>query len=224
MLLSWKGEEKMTYIYDVLLNFNDDNRMIDFYEWKEEDSLEHIKKIPLFRISSKQMNEMTENKIRVSNELLEKIKGTTISYKNKKSIQYGALFSDLNKVIALEFDNKGNIISRSGLLLDEEEDIIEECDEFSEEKITYEIKEKYQIDYFLTREEHFKKNYLLKELKRLKEAQDIDKFNYLYEEVFFKDKLSFSERYQKMKEDIEKNYTSKYNELYEIVRLTYIKK
>ena len=45
-----------------------------------------------------------------------------------------------------------------------------------------------------------------------------------YEEVFSKDKLSFFERYQKIIEDIEKNYTSKYNELYEIVRLTYIKK
>lgn len=214
----------MTYIYDVLLNFNDDNRLIEFYEWKEGDCFEHIKKIPLFRISSVQMKDMNEKKIKINQELLDKIKGGTISYKNKKEIKYGALFSDLNRVIALEFDNKGNVICRSSLLLDEEEDIIDECCDLTAEKINYEIKETYQLDYFLTREEHFKKNYLLKEIKNLTEENNMDKFNYLYEEIFSRDNLSTEQRKNRIVSDITENYDEKYNELYEIVRLTYTKK
>jgi len=214
----------MTYIYDLLLNFNDDDRFIEFYEWRQDDYFEHIKRIPLIRINSKQMQEITNNKVRIDTMLLNQLKGLTISYKNKKDIKYGALFSDLSKVIALEFDNKGNLISRSALLLDEEEDILEECEDLEEETISYTIIETYNYDYFLTREEHFKKNYLLKELKSLKNDKILDKFNYLYEEVFSKDTLTFEERYKKIIEDITTSYNEKYNHLYEIVRLTYTQK
>ena len=40
----------MIYIYDLLLNFIDGDRLIEFYEWDSKDGLEHIKKIPLFKI------------------------------------------------------------------------------------------------------------------------------------------------------------------------------
>lgn len=214
----------MTYIYDVLLNFNDDNRILEFYEWKESDLLEHIKRILLFRISSKQMEELNDYKIKLDQEFLSKIKGTTISYKNKKDIKYGALFSDLNKVIALEFNKDGMVISRSGLLLDEEEDIMDECNSLQVEKINYEKLEKYKKENFLTRDELLKKRYLLKELNNLYEEKNKDKIIYLYEELFSKDNLSIEEKIARMKTEIEENYSVKHNELYEIIRLTYTQK
>ena len=36
----------MTYIYDLLLNFTDDERILEFFEWNEKDEIINIKKIP----------------------------------------------------------------------------------------------------------------------------------------------------------------------------------
>ncbi len=222
--LYMERKKKMTYIYDILLNFTDGENYFEFYEWKEDDFFEHIKRIPIIRISKEQMQEIMFNKIKVSQDFLELIKGNTISYKNKKDIKYGCLVCDLNKAIALEFNSKGLILSKSSLLLDEEEDVIDETSLLDEEKINYELIEKYHFDYFLTRDETFKKRYLLKEIEYLKKQKNYDKFNYLYEEIFPKDDLSFTERLTKLVTEIKENYNSKFNDLYEIVRLTYIKK
>lgn len=214
----------MNYIYDILLNFNDADEYFEFYEWKDDDCLEHIKRIPIIRISSEQMQQIFNYKIKIDNKLLESLKGSTISYKNKKDIKYGCLFSDLNKVLALEFNNKGLVISRSNLLLDEEEDVLDESTLLDEEKIEYELLEKYNIEYFLTRDESFKKKYLLKELNCLDKEKDYEKLTYLYEEIFPKDKLTISEKVTRLTKEINENFNNKLNELYEIVRLTYIKK
>lgn len=213
----------MTYIYDVLLNFTDDDRLIEFYEWEENDLLEHIKKMPLIRVSSEQLDDILNYKIKVSKEFLTNIKNATISYRRHKDLKYATLISDLNKVIALEFDYQGVVISKSSLLLDEEEDIIDECGDLTEETMPYEKLKKYPITDFLTREELKKKRYLLKEINYLYENKDIDKLTYLYEEVYENDNLSISEKYLKLKMDLENNYSIKHNVLYDIVRLTYIK-
>ena len=170
------------------------------------------------------MQEIFNYKIKIDSELLETIKGSTISYKNKKDIKFGCLFSDLNKVLALEFNSKGVVISRSNLLLDEEEDVLDETTLLDEEKIGSELLEKYKIEYFLTRDESFKNKYLLKELNYLAKEKDYEKLNYLYEEIFPQDKLTFSEKIAKLIKEINENYNNKLSELYEIVRLTYIKK
>lgn len=214
----------MNYIYDILLNFNDPENYFEFYEWKEDDCFEHIKRIPLIRISKETMQNFLSCKIKVSSELLNFLKGNTISYKNKKDIKYGCLFCDLNKVIALEFNSKGLLIGKSTLLLDEEEDVIDETTLLDEEEVEYEVLETYQDTLFLTRDELFKRNYLLKELESLNDSKDYDKFNYLYEEVFSKDNLSFPERLNRFISEIKDNYSNNFNELFEIIRLTYTKK
>lgn len=213
----------MTYIYDVLLNFTDDYDRIEFFEWQENDCYEHIKKIPLFKISSSDMINICQNRIKLSKKFIEDIKGKTISYKNKKDIKYASLFTDQNKVIALEFDSKGQTISHSSLLIDEEEDIAEDSIDEEITKIEYEKIYTYKTDPFLTRKETKRKKFLLQELAMLHKEKDLDKFNYLYEEVFKKDNLSFENRYKKIVNDLENNYNPKYNELYDIVCLSYKK-
>ena len=215
----------MTYTYDVLLNFTDDNRLIEFFEWQKEDILEHIKKIPLIRISSKQMEELSNYNIIVDKSFLEKIKGITTLYKKTKDLEYATLISDLNKVIALEFNSRGEIISKSSLLLDEEEEIIEECCDLREINISYKVKDKNMKDLFLTRSEIKKKRYLLKEIENLYKSKNIDKITYLYEEIYNqKDNLSLEEKYIKLKTDLEEKYCKAHNNLYDIVRLSHTKK
>ena len=214
----------MTYTYDVLLNFTDDNRLIEFFEWEKDDILEHIKKIPLIRISSKQLEELSNYNVIVDKTFLDRIRGITTLYKKAKDLEYATLISDLNKVIALEFNSKGEIISKSSLLLDEEEEIIEECCDLREETISYKVKNKKMKDLFLTRNEIKKKRYLLKEMENLYKNKNIDKLTYLYEEIYEKDNLTFEEKYLKIKTDLENNYCITHNTLYDIVRLSYTKK
>lgn len=214
----------MTYIYDVLLNFSDTERIVEFFEWNNNDSIDHIKRIPLIRISSNAFNELINNNIIVEKEFLDKIQDSTWMYKKTKNLEYAVLITDLNKVIAFEFNKEGKIIAKSGLLLDEEEEIIEESYDLKEENLNYKIESKINNNIFLTREEQKKQKYLLLELDNIVKENNKNKLNFLYHEIFLKDKLTFEEKYLKLKEDIEKNYTSKYNNLYEIVRLTYIKK
>lgn len=214
----------MTYTYDVLLNFTDDNRIIEFFEWENEDILDHVKKIPLIRVSSKQLEELSNYNVIIDKTFLEKVRNITTLYKKTKNLEYATLISDLNKVIALEFNSKGEIISKSSLLLDEEEEIIEECCDLREESISYKIKNKTKKELFLTRNEMKKRRYLLKEIENLYKDKNIDKLTYLYEEIYQKDSLSFEEKYLKIKTDLEEKYCTNHNILYDIVRLSYTKK
>ena len=213
----------MIYIYDLLLNFMDSNRLIEFYEWDSKDGLEHIKKIPLFKISSVDMDNIINNNIKVSKDFLDKINNNTTLYRNKYNIKYGVLFCDLNKVVGVEFNKEGTIICRSSLLLDEEEDILDEVSVFEDYDFNYKVLKEYTYNSFLTRKELFKKNYLEKELKKIYTDKYYDKFNYLYEEIFGKDNKPLEDKYKIIINDINNNYNNKYNKLYEIVRLSYKK-
>lgn len=213
----------MIYIYDILLNFNDSKRLVDFYEWDRKDNLEHIKKIPLFRISSVDMENIITSNIKVNKSFLDKICNMTLVYKNKRGIKYAALFCDLNKALAVEFNKDGTVICKSSLLLDEEEDVLEDAAIIDLFDFNYKVIEKHDIDPFLTRSEMFKKRYLLKEIESLFNDKYYDKFNYLYEEIFGRDDKNIKDRYQIIIDDINKNYRDEYNNLYEIVRLSYQK-
>ena len=46
----------MSYVYDIVLNFNND--YYDFYEWKNDDLIYHIKRINLIRVDSKVYNDI----------------------------------------------------------------------------------------------------------------------------------------------------------------------
>lgn len=214
----------MTYIYDVILNYTDDPRIIEFFEWNKTDKEEHIKKIPIIKVSTKQLYEIINYNIKIDKAFLDKIKNQTIIYKTNKRIEYSCLLTDSNKVIAIEINKNGIVISKSSLLLDEEEEILEESSDTTEEIINYTIKNKITYNNYLTRKELLQQRYLLKEIEYLYKEKKYEKLAYLYEEIFSKDNLSMKNKYIRLKEDIIENYSNVHNELYEIVRLTYIKK
>jgi hypothetical protein len=214
----------MTYIYDVILNYTDEQRIIEFFEWDRNDKSEHIKKIPIIKVSTQQLYEIINYNIKIDKLFLDKIKNQTIMCKTNKKIEHACLLTDSNKVIAIEINKNGEVISKSSLLLDEEEEIIEESYETKEETINYTIKNKVICNSYLTRKELFRQRYLLKEIDYLYKEKKYEKLSFLYEEIFSKDKLSIKEKYLKLKNDIKTNYSNLHNALFEIVRLTYIKK
>ena len=202
----------MNYIYDLILNYN--KELYEFYEWNNTDKLINIEKIPIIRINNTSFNEIMSSRIKISLVLLDKIKNKT--YTSNKIIKYSLLITNLNRVIALKFDDQGIEIERSSLLLDEEEDVLE--DDYQEEKIEYEIIEKLEEDYFLTRKEKSIKKYLLKEINNLYMNNNYEELNYLYEELYNDDK-SIIERYNYLINSITNNYNSNYEKLYNIIKL-----
>ena len=170
------------------------------------------------------MKDFINKKVKVTEELLLEIKNKTTTYSKTEDLEYSLLISDLNKVIAIEFNKKGEVLSRSSLLLDEEDEVLEEVEYLEIQPIKYKVISTYKTNYTLTRLEQKKKKYLLKEMDTLYQENNISKLTFLYEEIFPKDELSLYDKYLKLKEDIEDNYSNNHNKLYDIVRLTYIKK
>ena len=58
----------MTYIYDIVLNFNND--FYEFYEWEKNDNLTLIKKIPLIKVESDFLDQVFNLKLRIDDPLI----------------------------------------------------------------------------------------------------------------------------------------------------------
>ena len=69
----------MYYYYDILLNFTEnDGELFEFYEWEENDNIEFIKKIPLFKVSTSNLKILLKYQVKFAEEILEQIKNKTI--------------------------------------------------------------------------------------------------------------------------------------------------
>ena len=208
----------MNYIYDLVLNFSENERILEFYEWMKEDVLSTIAKIPIIRINRFQMNDILNNKISVTKTFLKKYENKTL-LDDGSLLKFSFLVTDLSKVIALEFSSKGEVIRRSSLLLDEEEAIIEESLDYQEEELNYKIIRNYLKFDFLTRDERKIRSSLINELNYLYKNKKYDEINYLYEELFNK-KISIHDKYKFLIDDSSNNYSSKYNKIYDIIKMT----
>lgn len=214
----------MKYSYDLLLNFQDKNKLIEFFEWKDDDTFDHVKRIPLFLVPSVDMNHFCFSDIKVDQDFLKLIKGKTVLYKKNKTILYSCLFCDLNRVIGIEFSSNGEIISKSCLLLDEEEEVMDQCQLLEKTKIGYKVlRHDYKVS-FLTRDEEFQKNYLYHEFLSLYQNKDYEKLDYLYSELFGEDSSSISDKYSKLLYELENHYDFRFSSLYQVVQLSYSKK
>lgn len=215
----------MIFVYDILLNWFEEGRMIEFFEWDLNDELEHIKKIPLFRVERETLQEIVRSFVQFSSSFLEKIKNKTEGYYHNEvdTIFYACLLSDGEKCIALELDEKGRTLYKSSLLLDEEEEILELVEELTTMTLDYEVcsKEiKKENGEYLTRTEQQNKNYLVKELKKMWHDQELSKVGYLYEECLGDEReKEVVDKYNKLMEIAEKEYTSLHERMIEILQL-----
>lgn len=192
----------MIYIYDILLNLRQMDEGLEFYEWKEDDLIEHIKKVPLFKVSKSLIEDLFTNKLQLDITILPKIRNKAICYFNgeTKQIPYLVLLSDCRKCFAIELDNKGNTLYKSSLLLDEEEEVLEMTEELVEMPIGYKkTKIKNNKDQ-LTRFEKDNQKFLLRELEKIKDNKE--EINYLYEEYFDNNLTSIEDKFNTLKDNI----------------------
>ena len=172
----------MTYIYDILLNFNED--FYEFYEWEKGDNIYHVKKIPIFKVETAFMENLLANKIEISNDFLNLITNKTEVFEGKriKSLKHCCLFTDSYKVVGVNIVD--NNIKLSDLLLDEALDAIEISKRCQAITFSYNILEEKNISYFETRNELKIKNNLLSEINNIYQNKDYEKLKYLYFEYF----------------------------------------
>ena len=192
----------MIYIYDILLNLRQMDEGLEFYEWKEDDLIEHIKKVPLFKVSKTLIEDLFTNKLQLDITILPKIRNKAICYFNgeTKQIPYLVLLSDGRKCFAIELDNKGNTLYKSSLLLDEEEEVLEMTEELVELPIGYKKTKIKNNKEQLTRFEKDNQKFLLRELEKIKDNKE--EINYLYEEYFDNNLTSIDDKFNTLKDNV----------------------
>ena len=206
----------MNYVYDILLNFN--HELYEFYEWDSSDKTDHIRKIPLFKVTTKQLIDLTRKEVKMEDVFIKFISGKTEVFKRKgiKTLKYSSLFSDGDKVIGLKFDKNGFIIGRSTLLVSEEEEITDIVLRQKLMNFNYEVIGSIKIDDFKTRKE--KEIYkFIKE--KISSEENIDKLKYLYFECFGKKETDKEKIIKEIEKQMDSNWDQIYLKLYNFFKL-----
>ena len=201
----------MNYIYDIYLNLNE--TLYDFFDWDKNDKLLHIKKIPIIKVNEETLKDLLSNKININEKLLLNIFNKTEIWNMNSKINYCALFSDNNTILAIEFDNKGKSIKKSFLFVDEELEVLEISSKLNEKLIDYKILKK-DNNILKTRKQIKEEEFINNELKNMEDS----KLKYIYFECFGileKNKKIIKEKLNK----ISKN-SKIYKNLYDILKLT----
>lgn len=204
----------MVYIYDIVLNFNDE--LLEFFEWKDNDDIKYIKRLPLIRVEDSLIKDVLENDILFDDLLLDQIKGKTIYYDSKNENYPVVVLSNQDIAIAVLINNNGYKYSR--LLLDEEYEVLNIVSKLSTTKVDYSIIGKKSINNNLTREERKIRGILLKEIDYLYNSNKLDKLNYYYYEYFNEINNNKEEVYKRLKETLSV-IDDKHLKLLEIVKL-----
>lgn len=212
----------MTYIYDIVLNFNND--FYDFFEWNKDDEIYHIKRIYLMKINTKTYNDFINKKIQIMGDFLLNIFHKCEYFDNRevKEIPYALLVTDSYRVMGIMLDGNGNIIKYSSLLLDEEEDILNISTHLGIVKLNYQIKGDINTD-SLTRFERKLIKYIKKDLTISYKDNNLSKLKYLYYEYFSKDCDDINKIYQDLVNELN-NINDKHYNLYHLIKLSYLHK
>ena len=211
----------MSYVYDLVLNFHND--LYEFYEWKRDDTLYHVKRINLVKVDSNVYNEIFDNVVSFDDSFTLSIFNKCEYYNNRSIIQipYAFLLTDSYRVIGLILDNTGKTVKYSSLLLDEEEYVLDLCDKLAYIKPKYRIIRKRNKNSFQTRQEHFIVEYIKKDLINDYQKKNIEKLKYLYYEYFNKTSDNIDIIYQELMNELDKDMTSNHYNLFNLIKLSY---
>lgn len=212
----------MIYIYDILLNFCDCDMIYDFYEWNQSDNIENIKRIKLVHVDRILLDKLLNYDGIIDNNFLLKIYRTCEVYTTKKVkiADYVCLFSDGDRVIAIEFDSLGKSIYKSKLLIDEEEEIAILASNLETININYELKEKMLEKRFFTRNELTIRKYLIKEIEDSYKNKNYGKLKYLYQEYFDKEKSTYLKMKEELLDSMKTTIDEKHKNIYQLLKLT----
>lgn len=190
----------MKNIYDILVNFK--KIPYEFYEWNKEDDVKHVKKMPSIKVSDSALYDIFYNDTVVSKNFLDQIKDKTEIFFGRtiKKVKYACLIYNDDVALSILLNDNGEIIGKSKLLFDEEEDVLKE--DVPVKEIDYNIIKKSKKISGLTRREEKIVLLLSKYLDKIHESKKNDEIKYMYFECF-----------NKVEEDNEKAYKNLKNEV-----------
>lgn len=208
----------MIYIYDVLLNFN--TSLIEFFEWEENDLIKYVKKLPIYKVSDDFLYNLVKNEIKVSDDFLNEIKDKTLFEEKSEEFKYCSLLTNNKIVLGVLFNEFGNVLYLSRLLIEEEKEILTIANRLSLYHINYEICNfNNEISDNLTRKERNIKSNLLNKINDLYKNNDYEKLSYLYYEYFNKIENNNDKIYNSLILSMD-NFNSKHTALYDILTLS----
>ena len=156
----------MNYVYDIALNLSE--KLYNFYEWNSDDNIELYIKIPIIKVDEETIKDFIKFDIVVNNDFLNRIyKKSEVFLPNKvKHNDYDLLVVSNNICLGVEFNNKGKIIKKSFLCIDEEDEILEYSKSIKYTIIDYKRNNSIKDNsIFYTRNESDNKNRILNYLK-----------------------------------------------------------
>ncbi len=170
----------MNYVYDILVNFNEN--LYDFYDWNLNDPVTHIRRIPIYKVTSKQFYEIKNYQVKFDSKFLETIKNRTefFSGRNIKIMKYAFLLTDGLDIMGIFI---GDSIKYTSLQMDEELDILEDF-RFKESHLDYQITSTKNAMILKTRYQIEQINKMRQKLNDLIKENNISKIQYIYYECF----------------------------------------
>lgn len=209
----------MIYIYDLTLNFND--RLYDFYDWKETDNITHYRKIPLIKLSDKKYDKFLNNKVQVDEELLSLVRDKAQQYKGRmlKTVKYVFVLTNGFDAFAVMLDDGGTSVKKSKLVIGEELEIIDLANNLKVKDVSFNIVCKDNFVNKFTRDEEVIINGVVSKINDHKD--NLELLKYLYYE--WNNKIYVGKScYDDLIKDITSQYSDKLNKLNEILNL-YVK-
>ena len=202
----------MNYIYDIILNFNEE--FYDFYEWKNNDNVINVRKIPVLKVDENTYISLRNNKVQVSMETIDSLKKNFSLYNEKIEGNIICLITNGMSAFGVMFNNNGYLIKRSSMLFDEEEEVIDESENIKEVKIDFLKNEKQKsnnISRIVKEKQKFIKDYI-------SSLDDELTLKYIYYDYFEKE-----ENKNNIKEillsEINSKWNSKLSKLYDLTKL-----
>lgn len=209
----------MIYIYDLTLNFND--KLYDFYDWKETDNITHYRKIPLIKLSDKKYDKFLNNKVQVDEELLSLVRDKAQQYKGRmlKTVKYAFVLTNGFDAFAVMLDDGGTSVKKSKLVIGEELEVIDLANNLKVKDVSFNIVCKDNFVNKFTRDEEVIINGVVSKINDHKD--NLELLKYLYYE--WNNKIYVGKScYDDLIKDITSQYSDKLNKLNEILNL-YVK-
>lgn len=202
----------MNYIYDIVLNFN--REYYNFFEWNKRDNIVNVKKIPLFLIDNDTFKCLKYDNVVVGTDFINMIKDKTYTY-SRSRLGNAVLVSNGKEVIGVLFDDKGSLIKRSSLLLDEEEEVLNELIRNDVFKIDIVKSSKNRIS-MISRNQREKMSFLTRYINK---ENNIINLKYLYYDYFETECDDMDSIKKSLLKEIKCNWNNRLDSFYETVRI-----
>ena len=209
----------MVYVYDILVNFNE--KIIDFYDWDKNDQIRHIRKMPIFKVSSKVIMDIMFNKVKINSEIINLIKDKTevFNLRSVNTLPFVCTFVSAETAVAVSMNKNGIVLEKSKFLVNEELEIIGVGNKLKKIDLDYSILEIENHSLLLRSEEKILDE-MIREINLLKDNEEV--INYLYYEWF--NKPCTKNAYEELIFDLKKDFTPRHEELLNLLNILKVKK